>query len=208
MVLIHAPSTRKSEDMKLSGWQRLWIVLSVIWLLPVAFFTVRSMPKASQYEWGRYEATRALIKKESSLAVKLTDGTIIIDVPKGVSRKELEQLHAKKIQAHSRIPMPLRPVFDPSFASLIRLNEPAETRRVSWTDPAYPVSLVKRLHNKYGKWIDFSGVESTYKNNLKQLPSEKVKIGAYAFLFWLASIALLYVLSGAIGRVVRGLREK
>jgi len=34
---------------KLSGWQRLWLVLSVIYLIVVAAFTIILMPKASQY---------------------------------------------------------------------------------------------------------------------------------------------------------------
>lgn len=189
--------------MKLSRWQSLWIVLSVIWLLPVALFTVGSMPKASQYQWARYHAMQELIKKESSLAVKLADGTIIIDVPKGVSREELEQLHAKAIQARSRTPIRLRPVFDPSFHSLIRVNEPIETPGLSWTDPAYPATQVQRLQDKYGKWINFSRVEHRYTGQLRW---EKVKIGTYGFLFWLVSIGLLYPIGPAVAWVVSGLR--
>lgn len=194
--------------MKLGGWQTLWIVLSVIWLLPVAFFTVGSMPKASQYEWARYQATQNLIKKESSLAVRLADGTIIIDVPKGVTREELEQLYAKAMQARSRTPIRLRPIFDPSFDSLIRVNEAIETPGLSWTDPAYPATQVQRLHDKYGKWIDFGEIESAYQNNVRQLPSEKTKVGTYGFLFWLASIGLVYLLGAAVAWVVRGLRAE
>lgn len=34
---------------RLNGWQRLWVALSVVWLLTVAAFTVALMPKASDY---------------------------------------------------------------------------------------------------------------------------------------------------------------
>ena len=98
--------------MKLGGWQRLWILLSVIWLLPVAFFTVELMPKGFQYERSRSEAIQDLIKKEASkeasAKVKLADGTTIFGVPKGVSRKDLEQLYAKALKRDDRTSSPLR----------------------------------------------------------------------------------------------------
>jgi hypothetical protein len=46
---------------RLSGWQRLWLVLSVIYLIAVAAFTVILMPKASQYLSSRvYDTVRTI----------------------------------------------------------------------------------------------------------------------------------------------------
>ena len=194
--------------MKLGGWQRLWIVLSVIWLLPVALFTRDLMhrefgqeilqsatrefdfdsllrPDAKEPFWiwrssipadpthaaqvaqklqeaygkwidfseveskhknnpeRRYRATTALIEKEASLEVKLVNGTIIVNVPKGFSKEDLEQLYARRLK---RDQSPLR-------------------------------------------W-------------------EKAKFGMYGVLAWLASIGLLYLLGASIGWVVRGFRTK
>ncbi len=46
----------------------------------------------------RSQATKALIKKEASLEVKVADGKIIVNVPKGISKEDLEQLYARRYQ--------------------------------------------------------------------------------------------------------------
>lgn len=38
---------------RLNGWHRLWVALSVIWLLVVAAFTIALVPKASDYRSTR-----------------------------------------------------------------------------------------------------------------------------------------------------------
>ncbi len=186
----------RAKEMKLGGWQRLWILLSVIWLFPVALVTVQFMPESPpekreldfdllvrpdaarwprgatpkepthaarvarqlQEAYGkwidfreveskhknnpahRFQATTDLIEKEASLEVKVAGGKIIVNVPKGISKEDLEQLYAKRYQR------PLR-------------------------------------------W-------------------EKAKIGMYGVLAWLTSIGLLYLLGATIGWVVRGFRAK
>lgn len=45
----------------LNGWQRLWVVFSVVWLLIVAAFTVAFLPKASNYASTRlYDSIDAM----------------------------------------------------------------------------------------------------------------------------------------------------
>jgi hypothetical protein len=38
--------------MRLNGWQRLWVVAAVLWLLPVAFFTYELWPITSSVHKG------------------------------------------------------------------------------------------------------------------------------------------------------------
>ena len=75
-------------------------------------------------------------------------------------------------------------------------------------DPTHVAATVRQLQEEYGKWIDFSEVESRYKKNLRQLRWEKPKIAMYGVLAWLASIGLFYLLGAAVGWVVRGFRTK
>ena len=54
---------------RLSGWQRLWLILSVIYLIVVAAFTVISMPKASQYSSSRvHDTIRTIIDNVPKLS--------------------------------------------------------------------------------------------------------------------------------------------
>ncbi len=46
---------------RLNGWHRLWLALSVIWLLAVAAFTIAFIPKASDYGSSRlYDSINAV----------------------------------------------------------------------------------------------------------------------------------------------------
>ena len=207
--------------MKLGGWQRLWIVLSFIWLLPVALLTLESLrseltPKISPYEQRRYNATRDLIQKEASLEVKVADGMIIVKVPKRTSKADLEQLYTRHLKRVQPL-LPLRATLKKSpsekreldFDMLIR---PDDELNSVWRHPQAggPVdpTKVRQLQEEYGKWMDFSEVESTYKNNLRPLRWEKAKFGMYGVLAWLASIGLLYLLGATIGWIVRGFKTK
>lgn len=227
--------------MKLTGWQRLWILLSVILLLLVALFTFEFMriefrPKEFQLEYRRLSATMDLIQEEAWHKVKVADGTIIVNVPKGISKEDLEQLNAqyKYNQAQAAefeewvkrqsvpepaeaIPPPLRelpPEKPLDFAVLIReptdllAQVPKSLRAPKVDDPAAVKARVQRKHEEYGKWIDFSEIESRYKNNLRQLRWEKAKIGMYGVLAWLTSIGLLYLLGAAIGWVFKGFKSR
>ena len=37
----------RASKMKLNGWQRLWVLLAVLWLLPVAFIAYELWPTAA-----------------------------------------------------------------------------------------------------------------------------------------------------------------
>ena len=47
----------------LSGWQRLWVFLSTIWLVIVGFFAFTMMPKASDYATTRLYGTMNAVGK-------------------------------------------------------------------------------------------------------------------------------------------------
>lgn len=213
--------------MTLGGWQRLWILVSVIWLLPVALGTLHFMqeitePEGSQYLRLRYQATLDLLEKEASLKLKLTDGSIIMDVPKGISKEDLEQLYARHLKRDQELSAMRKK--SPSmklilgFDSLVRADaEPGDSwpryRRSSIPpDPTLAAAQLQRLQEDYGKWLDFSEVDSTAKNNMRVLRRElrwkKAMIGVVGFLFWLASIGLLYLLGASIGWVIRGFRDR
>ena len=62
---------------KLNGWQRLWLVLSVLYLIAVGIFTVSVIPTASDYQTDRIYDTFNLIRDINPKAFD-TDWTYII----------------------------------------------------------------------------------------------------------------------------------
>jgi hypothetical protein len=164
--------------MKLRGWQK--IVLAVIWLILVGIFAQMIMPKASQYENSRYYATKELIERESTLR-KVPDNTIIRNVPKGIAKADLEDLYLKYFSQQTGAPEK-----ETDFAVLIGLKRPAgelaEPRK----------GEAQSLQIKYGRWIDFTEVQTKYAKDLKQRAAKRNRIWMYAFLFWLGSLSVVY----------------
>ncbi len=212
--------------MKLSRWQRSWIVLSVIWLIPVALLTVWVMWDATRFESGfegaRYERTRDLIKEEASQRVKLADGTMILNVPKRISKEGLEKLYvgslgpppknAKEAESHRLTYELLQSSGDTEEGELDfdALIQPSPKTRV-WrltraVGPAAQAAESQRLQEAYGKWIDFSAIESEHKDNRRKLRWINAMIGISGFLFWLVSIGFLYLLGTAVGWVIKGFK--
>lgn len=64
---------------RLNGWQRLWLVLSVIYLIVVIGFTFTLMPKASQYLSSRvYDTVRTIKDNVAELSLNTSLSTFEI----------------------------------------------------------------------------------------------------------------------------------
>jgi hypothetical protein len=164
---------------KLRRWQK--IVLSVIWLILVGIFAQMFAPDASQYENSRYDATKELIERESTLRVKMSDNAVIRNVPKGITKADLVDLYTDYFSQQTGVPEK-----EIDFASLIGSKRPAgELAEARKTE-------AQSLQIKYGKWIDFTDIQTKYRNDLKQLAAKRANIWIYAFLFWLGSLSVVY----------------
>ena len=87
---------------RLNGWQRLWLVLSVIYLIVVAGFTVTLMPKASQYLSSRvYDTVRTIKDNVPELSLNTSLSTFEIrEAYSDLSDEELIQIiHNLRVQS-------------------------------------------------------------------------------------------------------------
>ena len=183
--------------MRLGGWQRLWVVASAIWLIPVAWFTIASM-SADDYELRRCQATEKLIEKEATLNVKMPDGTTIINVPEWITQTELARLYGKPLTQS----MP-NSTFQMEFRELLRRGGKQSAEEILGLYECSEKS-VRRLQEQYGKWIDFSEVEQKYvKDSSKNFKIALVGLGS-----WLASIVIVYLFGWAIGWVIKGFKSR
>jgi hypothetical protein len=149
--------------------------------------------------------------RESTLVVEMPDKTVIRNVPKGMVKvaRDLERLYANWTQQSSQ---PHGTLEEIDFAVLTGLKKPLGPgeskfdRKLAEALAVPGKGEAQDLQEKYGRWIDFTEIENKYQNDLKQLSTKRAEIWIYAFLFWLASIGLVYLLGAAVGWVARGFR--
>jgi ABC-type glycerol-3-phosphate transport system permease component len=131
---------------RLSGWQRLWIVFAVLYLLPVVGFTAMVFPKQSDIARTRlYDTIRAVREYREA-------------------------------------------------------NEPDS----NLSDE----EVIKRLHDKWGRKVDFSQIEAEYKQKVEALPMERAKAVGIAFLVWFIPVLLIYAIGMTVAWVIRGFRRE
>lgn len=206
--------------MKLNVWQRLWVLLSVIWFFPVAVGSlVIAQLNTGRFhdifanKWPRYRATTDLIRKEASLKLQVADGTMIVNVPKRISKEELEQLYVRYLKRVRKMPRELRLKFQtPSENQPLEFDLLVAPVKELWNrgphvDSWRGVAQVQQRQEAYSKWIDFSEIENEYKTYMRPIHWEQAKIATYGFLAWLGSIGLVYLLGAGVGRVVRGFSQ-
>lgn len=220
---------------KLSGWQRLWILISIIYLFVVVGFTILlyQPPPRAEYKKIRYTKTVELINKY--VEGKLID-EMMIELKKylinrekdvfdeaalkhnfDIDIKESKDKYIVTAKDGKRFAFPKKTSPDTivnELSNYLRRNiKPAKwdviaEAYVDWSDE----ELISRIHQKYADSLDFSSIESEYKENeLKYEKDKKIfifKYVAYTFAFWIVPIILAYFLGLSIGWVAKGFRKK
>lgn len=145
--------------LKLNGWQRLWVVLTIVYLLTVAWISSFTFPKASNY-----------------LSTRVYDS---LDAVGHYLEKE-----------------------QPGF----RYEGGWATRTKYYADLPEE-QIVPKLHEKYQGRVDFSPIETRYRQAIEGLAKEKLRFVGVAFLVWLTPVVAFYLLGWAAGWVLRGFKH-
>jgi hypothetical protein len=228
---------------KISGWQRLWILLAVIYLFVVVGFAFLfyQPPSQSGYKNIRHNKTVVLVRRHKA-EQKIDD--MMIELKQylrkekrdafdkaaldnlGIDVKESKDEYIITVKDDEGIAFPKNLSPDTVVEALGKhlkenIKPPGEWDVVS-EKPLKPSAedfldlkdkeIISGLHQKYGDSIDFSAIESEYKENELKYEKDKkrflFKYVASAFAFWIIPMIAVYILGLSIGWVVKGFRKK
>jgi hypothetical protein len=207
---------------KLGGWQRLWILVGVLYAIPVALFTNLELSSyrgesEERLQWAM-EAERLVvaqvgasgssasrlfdehynevIKRIYSMPLASSSGSVID--PKDIERnceKEVERSY-DRIHRDGMRPTGPRRDQDIDQCKLKVLRSVIERGRL--TD----LKGFKPGHFK----IELVRLETDYEARLKEARKERIKFVGIGFLAWLVPVLAVYVLGLAAGWVFRGFK--
>lgn len=67
--------------------------------------------------------------------------------------------------------------------------------------------FVRACHKQFGDTLDFTKIESDYKNKINNHRKEQFKIVGTGFVFWIVPVVLLYLLGWSIRWVIEGFKK-
>lgn len=165
--------------MRLGGWQRLWVALSVIYLLPVAIFgySVEQMPTIKKiHDRGLWKACYSVAEAINEEERKKEKGPWTLFQPDPIQPHEFcEELKAKY----------------PSAAEQIEWF-----KRLISESPNAPVTVVARK------------AMEEFQQDLDALPRRQFEHALFLLAIWLVPTLLVYALGWTVGWVIRGFRSQ
>jgi hypothetical protein len=167
---------------RLSGWQRLWVVFAILYLLPVAVFTVSFVPKKTDTKRQWAFATIEIVKKYDE-KLKNEDTW---DIWRAYSDMSYEELIKRIRDKYSR---------DKYSDKSDRKKGPEN----KWEQ--YRVKGTPRIPD-----IEFDTVNKEYQQKLNSLWKEQAKVVSIGGLSWGFSVIAVYILGMAVGWVYRGFK--
>ena len=173
---------------KLNGWQRLWIIFSVIYGSAVVVFSIIGFPDGLNYEHQRlYDSINAVSKY---------DETYKLLKKAGFSEKEIEDhvSEGNKLEEHN-------------LPGGYELETPQDIRRKYYSDLSDNEILAK-LREKYQEKVNFNKIDDEYIKNMNILKKERIRYIGLAFLTWLLPLIAIYLFGLSINWVIKGFREK
>jgi hypothetical protein len=190
--------------MRLNGWQRLWVLLVILWLLPVVLFsygtwpTTGSIPKADVYKRLKPEDGRRLTDYYVVVAEGWTD---VVEPPDAEVQKDKNFMAAsvedqKAYLAH----------LYPDFAKASLTDQNAWLGRITGIMgptvdiEGHSVTFVRDIPQN-----EMNQTARAYDAALKQILTRKraVLVG-WAFAFWALPAIALYALGFGVSWVRRG----
>lgn len=169
---------------KLSGWKRLWIVLSLLYLIPVAFFTVMGIPKESHVKRDWASATIDIVKQyDESLKNAYT----------------WEILNNYKDMSYQEIIEGIRKEYSDKFKT------ENKTSRIDLLDKdiEWDQYKVKKHHVPDN---EFEAINEGYEKRLSGLWREQAESIGLGLAFWIVPVIAAFVLGRAFGWVYRGFK--
>lgn len=169
--------------MRLGGWKRLWIVLSVLYLLLVAFITITDIPKKSHVKRDWASATIDIVKQyDENLKHKFT--WRILDEYTDMSYEELIEQIRKKYSDKFRTENETSKIIDPF--------------KDKWEQ--------YRIKKHYVPDNEFEVVNERYKKRLSSLWKEQAKSIGLGLVLWGVPVTAVFVLGVAFGWIYRGFK--
>ena len=169
---------------RLSGWMRLWIVLAILYLFPVSFFTILQMPKETDVKRQWAFATIDIVKKYDENRKNYSTGRIL--------------------DAYS----------DMSYDEIIkRIRKEYTGTEVGKETPAVSGDFDKsgkwskyRLKKPTIPDTEFDSVDKQYREKLSLFWREKTKTITIGVLFCVVPLIAVYLLGRTIGWIYRGFK--
>lgn len=171
---------------RLNGWQRLWVLLSMIYGLAVFIFSLLLFPDSNTYDQRRVYAYIESASKYNNVYNTL--------IKAGFSPKEIEEHIAKGNK------------LEESKISDESLESPQDIRNKYYSDLS-DAQLINKIREKYYKKIDFNKIESEYQKDLNALKNEKFQFIGLAMLAWVIPIGAIYLLGMSIKWVIQGFQR-
>ncbi|GEM_PF-1743180 len=164
--------------MKLNGWQRLWVLVSIIYLIPVVFITLSALPTKNQiYQEWYYEIFR--------YAKHYSDFQNISSYDYQVSHENLSIYEL--IQS---IELQLKPV-------------PNQDMVLANSNIKIPYDVLVHQYND-----NVISIHDKYTNDLNKLHINQAKIALTCLvILWIIPLLIIYLLGKAIGWVYRGFKS-
>jgi hypothetical protein len=193
-------------EMRLNGWQRLWVVLATLWLLPVLVFTYELWP-----------TTADVSKGDIYMEMKPDDGRRLIDFYDIVATRiggtnalnpKIVELQQDKdfLAASSKEQKAYLSDIDPDFAKASVLDQNHYFANI--TGLAGPSVDVDKYTVQFVPGVSQEDQDKTageYRASLRRiLTLKKETFASEAFAFWIVPAVALYVLGLGIAWVRRG----
>ena len=177
---------QRIKKVRLTGWQRLWILVSVLWLVVVALFSYLLWPTVSS------DTVHSIVYDQlpREMQLKLFDPfSFLSEKPVGITDPEAERLANEWVAKQWGLPFPEK-LEDAGIT--INVSDHVLTFRTGVTQ-----AEAEEVAHKY--------VELLHRA-LAAARHERVQAARTAFLVWVVPCVMLYALGWAIAWVRRGFR--
>jgi hypothetical protein len=192
--------------MKLNGWQRLWVVAAVLWVLPVALFTYAWWPTAASiskddvYYRMKPEDGHRLTDYYDVMASRLGGTNVVVPrIPQLQLDKDFMAASTKDQKAYLAH-------IDPDFAKASPLDQNAYLGHITGINgqlvdiDGHTVTFIRDIPQE-----DMNQTARAYDASLRQILTRKrAALLSKALAFWTLPAIALYALGLAVSWVRRG----
>src|SRR5260370_20675983 len=194
-----------ATPMKLNGWQRLWVVITVLWLLGVALFVYRDWPTAASIPKGD-----VYLRLKPDEGHRLSDYYSVIATQLGgtnVTNPRIVDLQQDKsfMAASSKDQKAYLADIDPDFAKASTIDQNAYLENVTGiTGPVVEIGGHTVPFVRDTRQADMDQTARAYDVALRQILNRKrVGLVGGSLALWMGPAIALYALGFGIGWVWR-----
>ena len=169
---------KKGSDMRLNGWQRLWILTGVIWLIVVVIF--------SSILWPGFPSAEKIESNVDDFIERYGDSDI--SLPINYFQFDCDEVVRRYKGKHPKI-------IDPFKRNDGRKNKNAESEPLDLFNPELSCRFINFLRDEH---------ENSRDKEIKVI----YRFVTFAAIAWLGPVIILYLLGYAVMWVYRGFSRK